>query len=527
MPRSRIEGLLASFPKLIGAADQHTFVETDAVRYVYQPLDDLYLVLVTNKGSNILQDISTLHLFARIVGEHCRSVNEREVSRMAFELLGLFDEIVSLGARENVSLAQIRTISEMESHEEKMQAEIEKAKLKEAKIEQDKKVKILDNQRREARKSAASAGFGSGSSRYGLGGGGGGGDFGSSYQSSNSSGGFGNNGYDHYSPSSASSNRYEPSKPAVQAPASGRKGMVLGKKTKDSELVEAIKTEEGVNEYHAPSQPDQTGPSSGYASADRRRSSASSSATQEGVHITVEEKISVTANRDGGLQNMEVKGDMVLKVTDPNSALIKVTMGMSGDSNIQYKTHPNVDKAAFKNSIIQLRDPSRPFPLNQALGLLKWRFVTKDEDLIPLSSGGACDVNIEYELQKSDMTLTDVCISIPYPAASNAVPTVGEVDGDYYVDRTRRYLSEHLFYALRCLDWQLFQIDSSNGSGVLEFSVAAGADDVSVFFPVKVSFRSKSTFCDVNVLDVVDASSGAGLGTSREVSSSTDSYVVV
>lgn len=129
------------------------------------------------------------------------------------------------------------------------------------------------------------------------------------------------------------------SKPAVQAPASGRKGMVLGKKTKDSELVEAIKTEEGVNEYHAPSQPDQTGPSSGYASADRRRSSASSSATQEGVHITVEEKISVTANRDGGLQNMEVKGDMVLKVTDPNSALIKVTMGMSGDSNIQYKVY--------------------------------------------------------------------------------------------------------------------------------------------------------------------------------------------
>ncbi|KAJ3052217.1 Coatomer subunit delta, partial [Rhizoclosmatium hyalinum] len=36
MPRARIEGLLASFPKLIGSSDQHTFVETDAVRYVYQ-----------------------------------------------------------------------------------------------------------------------------------------------------------------------------------------------------------------------------------------------------------------------------------------------------------------------------------------------------------------------------------------------------------------------------------------------------------------------------------------------------------
>ena len=56
MSRPRIEGLLASFPKLIGAGTgQHTYVETEAVRYIYQPLEDLYLVLITNKQSNILQ----------------------------------------------------------------------------------------------------------------------------------------------------------------------------------------------------------------------------------------------------------------------------------------------------------------------------------------------------------------------------------------------------------------------------------------------------------------------------------------
>lgn len=144
MQRSRIEGLLASFPKLTSTGQQHTTVETEHVRFVYQPLDELFMVLITNRQvsytsrsyaqqknlttiqSNILQDIESLHLFARVVTDLCRSCDEMSILRNAFELLCAFDEIISVGYRENVNLSQVKSSIEMESHEERIQEIIAK-----------------------------------------------------------------------------------------------------------------------------------------------------------------------------------------------------------------------------------------------------------------------------------------------------------------------------------------------------------------------------------------------------------------
>ena len=57
----------------------------------------LYLLLVTNKASNILEDLETLRLLAKVVPEYVPSLDEEGVSQAAFELLFAFDEARRFG----------------------------------------------------------------------------------------------------------------------------------------------------------------------------------------------------------------------------------------------------------------------------------------------------------------------------------------------------------------------------------------------------------------------------------------------
>jgi hypothetical protein len=100
MTRIRIEGLLAAFPKLVGSdTKQHTYVETESVRYLYQPMDNLFLLLVTNRASNIVEDLDTLRLLSKVVPdviETANNISEERVSEKCFELIFAFDEVRAL-----------------------------------------------------------------------------------------------------------------------------------------------------------------------------------------------------------------------------------------------------------------------------------------------------------------------------------------------------------------------------------------------------------------------------------------------
>ncbi|KAJ1966796.1 coatomer subunit delta, partial [Dispira parvispora] len=395
MPRSRIEGLLASFPKLMSVGKQHTIINTESIRYVYQPMDTLYMVLITNHQSNIVQDIDTLNLFARAATDVCggSGVHEYIVLEHCFEILCMFDEIVNLGLRENVNMAQLTTIMEMESQEEKIQEAIAKNKEREAKEELKRRAKQFDLQRKEANK-------------HGLGGGG------SPFTNSLST--FASTVKSAYSPveSTGASFDYEDRVPSALPKASGSsksgalkgRGMKLGsKKDKhvpgllppgEPELVRQMETQLQLEPA----------------------AQASPEVDREDVHVQIEEHISAVINRDGGVEAMEVKGDLTLMVSNPDTSHLVLQVNADSGAGAQIKTHPQVDKKRFQNdNVLALRDASRHFPVNQPVGLLKWRVVSQDEDQLPIVincwpspvGDGSTEVNIEYELTAEDLELQD------------------------------------------------------------------------------------------------------------------------
>jgi hypothetical protein len=90
-------------------------------------------------------------------------MSEPAILHHSFDLLCAFDEVVSLGYKESVSLSQVRSVLEGESHEEKIQEIISRNKEAEAKEELKRRAKQLEMQRREQQRRAPQAGYGNSS----------------------------------------------------------------------------------------------------------------------------------------------------------------------------------------------------------------------------------------------------------------------------------------------------------------------------------------------------------------------------
>jgi coatomer subunit delta len=239
--------------------------------------------------------------------------------------------------------------------------------------------------------------------------------------------------------------------------------------------------------------------------------------------LIVDEKVSCQLKKDGGLESMEVQGTMQLEIHNDEDAFCRVQVAPLPASvaarGVQFKTHPNIDKALHASSnLLALKDASRPFPTGSALGILKWRCAPKEESAVPLTvncwpsiSGAQSYVSIEYECAAFD--LHNVVVVIPLPQ-SREPPAVTSCDGDYRADVRKGTMT-----------WTIDLIDEGNRSGSMEFSVPAA--DASAFFPIDISFTSKSTYCGVEVGGVVRISDGAPVKYTCTTRLSTDGYTVL
>ena len=464
MQRSRVEALLAGFPKLADGSKQHTTVEQDNVRFVYQPLDELYMVLITNRQSNILQDIDSLHLFAQVVTSTCRSLDEREILRNAYELLSAFDELVTLGYRENLSLSQIKTFLEMESHEERIQEIISRNKELEATEERKRKAKQLEMQRKEVSRSGRNQ----------------------PPRAPN---------YPTYTPpahptTTQTYDSYEAEKnKTYKAAAPKGKGMQLGKKSKTTDMFDRVRSEMGVEvEDTTPLVPVQAPE----ASQHTRNASIQSRGGKDAIHVTIGETINARLSREGSVNSMDVKGDLQLRISDDAYTKVKLELTANANHGAMFKTHPNVDRPLFQNSkAIQMSNIARGFPVNNSVGVLRWSASPKSDDsaAVPITfnvwlnkgSDNVYDVTVEYELTGND-TLEDVSVNIPFQTAE---PEVTSLDSQYEI-------------AGDSLEWALGTV-SSDDESVRTFEFRAQAHDEDEFFPMTVKFSKARPFVDVDV----------------------------
>ena len=359
MNRIRVEGLLAAFPKLVGTGKQHTYVETENVRYVYQPMEGLYLLLITNKQSNILEDLETLRLLSKVVREYVADISEPYVSEHAFDLLFAFDEVISLGHKEEVTVAQVRQNTEMDSNEEKLINMIKGEKIKQVNDHMNVRAREIERERVDRSQRGGGDPFRTSTAL-------------SSRPEVSTSSMTIDDGPS-FAPTPTPSGLDRAGARAMPGRSGPSKGMKLGK-DKKTDLLSAMEGELGGGAGAAKS----TG--GGYAEP------AAPAAPADPVSVSIEEKLSVKMNKEGGLQHMEVQGTLVLLCTTEEAAYVQVGLRTGTNAGFQFKTHPNIDKALYSGQQkLGVRDPARPFPINVPQGVLKWRYQTADEAQVLLA----------------------------------------------------------------------------------------------------------------------------------------------
>ncbi|CAI4452648.1 CEI_1a_G0017430.mRNA.1.CDS.1 [Saccharomyces cerevisiae] len=481
LSKDRVLELLSNFQNLVSEiSSDHTFVEDKHVRYVYRPFDNYYIILITNRQSNIIKDLATLNLFSQTINSYLSSFQDQEIFHNAFEILSSFDEIVSMGGyKENLSFTQVQTYLSMESHEERIQEIIERNKEIEATEERKRRAKEIARKEHERKHGFMSSnGDYDGANRF----------MGS--KDPNVTNAI-NSYYSHASPAAQQS--YLQSSHAAAAEVAPVASPMATSQRAGHSATGGMKLGSGA------------GRRAGAAPRPSAISSASSGTPpppeedvpeNNGILISIKEVINAEFSRDGTIHSSELKGVLELRINDHDLSHSNLKLADSidvRDRSFQFKTHPNIDKQSFLSTkLISLRDKSKAFPANdQSLGVLRWRKVApaEDDSLIPLTlttwvspseSQQGFDVIIEYE-SVLGTELADVIFTIPvFPQEPVDINTESSTCSDAEVVNMDQEMGTSI---------KISKI-AANDAGALAFTIEAPYEDA--LYPMTVSFQEST-----------------------------------
>lgn len=263
------------------------------------------------------------------------------------------------------------------------------------------------------------------------------------------------------------------------------KGMQLGKKSKATDMYERVRGEMGGEIDDSPLVAPT--PSAAAATPEPR---ASTTMDRDAIHVIISETISANLSREGAVNSLSVNGDLTLRISDPSLTRIQLGLTANASHGAQFRTHPKVDRGAFNSTkVIQMANTAQGFPVNNSVGVLRWRASPKTDDAsaCPITftvwinkEADKYNMTVEYELTGSD-PLKDVSVLIPYQTAE---PLVSSFDATYDVMGD-------------VVEWTIGDVNEENSTGSFEFE--AEADDENEFFPMTVRFQKTSPYVDVDV----------------------------
>ncbi|CDR95041.1 coatamer delta subunit containing protein,putative [Babesia bigemina] len=348
-----LETGLSNFNRLLEKQKgDHTFVETEKCRFVYQPVDEYYVFVMTSLDSNIVRDIGVVKTLAEILQVVVQpKINEEAIQENLFELIFYMDELISNNKPEDLTLDQIKEYILMDSQEEKKHNMIQTTKEKEEK-ERRKQIAAKLEKRKQLDHNFM--------------------------DSITEMPAFTAQPVDEYksaAPMSETVTTPSGMRLSIQRPTTGMSPLGLNA-MRHSPAPRSARDEESINILDA----------------------------EAPAVIQIIESCSGNIHLEGDIDVLNIQGELVMTAFEDSAR--SAALEVSGNSEIKMRYHPSLDKQMASKNIIEQQSAQQTYNIGHSTALVKWRHKTSEEQYFPISlscwpNTNAGETTVTVEMQNN------------------------------------------------------------------------------------------------------------------------------